>query len=62
MKHLLKLLDLSKERPAIYELLTLCDTLIDGPYIESQRDLTLRFRGSSNQRVIDLHEALHAPT
>ena len=39
------------------ELLRLCDTLIDGPYIEAQRDLTLRYRGSANQRVIDLRAA-----
>lgn len=30
------------------------DVLVDGPYIESQRDLTLAFRGSSNQRIIDI--------
>lgn len=31
------------------------DVLVDGPYIESQRDLTLAFRGSRNQRIIDLN-------
>lgn len=30
------------------------DVLVDGPYIEAQRDLTLAFRGSSNQRIIDI--------
>lgn len=35
-------------------LLSLIDVLIDGPYEESHRDLTLEFRGSSNQRLIDM--------
>ena len=34
-------------------LLPYLDALIDGPYIESQRDLSLRFRGSKNQRIIE---------
>lgn len=34
-------------------LLALTDTLIDGPYIETQRDLDLTFRGSANQRILD---------
>lgn len=38
------------------ELLGLIDVLVDGPYIDSLRDITLRFRGSSNQRVIDMNE------
>ena len=38
------------------ELLGLIDVLVDGPYIDSLHDITLRFRGSSNQRVIDMDE------
>lgn len=34
-------------------LLELTDLLIDGPYVENLRDLELRFRGSSNQRLLD---------
>ena len=30
------------------------DVLVDGPYIEGLRDLSLPFRGSSNQRIIDM--------
>lgn len=35
-----------------------CDVLIDGPYIHSLRDPSLKWRGSSNQRVIDVKKTL----
>ncbi len=35
-------------------ILDVIDVLVDGPYLQSQRDLTLRFRGSANQRLIDV--------
>lgn len=35
-----------------------CDVLIDGRYIEEKRDITLKWRGSSNQRVIDVQKSL----
>ena len=38
----------------IHALLGLTDFLIDGPYIHEQRDLNLKFRGSYNQRIIDM--------
>lgn len=49
-----QLQEMAKQNPAIKELLILCDTLVDGRYIEELRDLELLFRGSSNQRIIDL--------
>ena len=36
----------------------MCDVLVDGQYIEEQRDITLKFRGSKNQRLIDVKETL----
>ena len=41
------------EHPERVELLKLCDTLIDGPFLLAERDLELRFRGSRNQRIIE---------
>lgn len=42
--------------PHINTVLALSDYLIDGPYIEAERDITLSMRGSRNQRIIDLSE------
>jgi len=41
--------------PAVQTLLSLADVLVDGRFDLNQRDLTLAFRGSRNQRVIDLN-------
>lgn len=41
------------------QILELADVLIDGPYIQAERDITLPMRGSRNQRIIDLHEVCH---
>ena len=40
------------------ELLSMIDVLVDGPFIEELKDITLKFRGSSNQRVLDLRETI----
>lgn len=40
------------------EIMNYIDILVDGPYIESQRDITLPFRGSTNQRIIDVKKTL----
>lgn len=39
-------------------ILLLCDVLVDGRYIEKKRDVTLKWRGSSNQRVIDIQKTI----
>ena len=45
--------------PAITrEYLSYLDVLVDGPFIEAKKNLTLRFRGSENQRLIDVPRSL----
>lgn len=38
------------------ELLSYVDILVDGPYVEEEKSLGLRFRGSKNQRIIDMNK------
>lgn len=40
------------------EIIKLCNVVVDGEYIDEQKDLTLKFRGSKNQRVIDVKQSL----
>ncbi len=51
-----KLLELND--PDVLELLRLCDVLVDGPFILAQRTLALEWRGSKNQRLVDLPKSL----
>lgn len=44
--------------PDLMSILRQTDILIDGPYIDGQRDITLYLRGSKNQRVIDIQASL----
>jgi anaerobic ribonucleoside-triphosphate reductase activating protein len=41
-----------------FEAVKLTDLLIDGPYIQSKRSVSLRYRGSANQRLIDVQRSL----
>ncbi len=41
-------------------LLTMCDVLVDGKYIEAEAKLNMRFKGSENQRIIDVKKSLAA--
>ncbi len=47
-------------QPAHRALLEQLDVLVDGPFIQSLRDVDLLFRGSSNQRLIDVPASLKA--
>ena len=38
------------------EILAMTDVLVDGPFVEALKDISLKFRGSSNQRIIDIKE------
>lgn len=42
--------------PEVDALLGVCDVLVDGPFIEAQKNLDLLFRGSENQRLIDMRK------
>ena len=45
---------ISSKDPAALRLLSLADTLVDGEFIREQRNLNLRFRGSENQRILNV--------
>lgn len=49
-----KLREMAKVEQAVGDLLDKTDLLIDGPFVKEERDLTLQFRGSRNQRIIDM--------
>lgn len=47
-----------EQHPDCMELLTFADILVDGPFVLAQRSLSLKFRGSKNQRLIDVQSSL----
>ena len=53
-----KLLEMSVQKPIYREFLENIDVLVDGEFILEQRDLNLLFRGSKNQRLIDVKASL----
>lgn len=46
--------------PERQELALLCDVIVDGRFVEQQKDLTLPFRGSRNQRLVDVKASTRA--
>ena len=54
-----ELLEESRARCAFTdEMLSMIDVLVDGRFVEAKKDITLLFRGSSNQRLINVPESL----
>ncbi len=51
-----ELVNMAETKSAVGKLLDLTDLLVDGRFVKAQRDLTLLFRGSGNQRVIDMNQ------
>lgn len=49
-----KLLKMAEEDEGVASLLEVTNFLVDGPFIEAERDLTLKYRGSRNQRILDI--------
>lgn len=44
------------------EIIRMCDVVVDGMYVEELRDITLKWKGSSNQRVVDMQQSLKERT
>ena len=49
---------MAKKNETTKELLQYLDVIVDGKFEEDKKDLKLRFRGSSNQRILDVQESL----
>ena len=53
-----ELMELSKTDNNVKELVNNCDVIVDGPYIPKKHNPNLKFKGSSNQRIIDVKLSL----
>ena len=54
------LLAKAEREPGVDRLLSLLDILVDGPFVEARKDRLLLFRGSANQRILDVPASLAA--
>lgn len=48
----------TEEDRKMWKIISMCDVLVDGEYIDAERNVTLKWRGSSNQKVIDIQRTL----
>lgn len=55
-----ELLDMAEKNQEVRDLLEISDLLVDGPYLAEERDLSIAFRGSRNQRIISVAASLKA--
>lgn len=46
------------QNPIRNQILQMCDVVVDGPFIEKKKDISLKYRGSKNQRLIDVRKTL----
>lgn len=51
------LMEVKRKNKHLRDILRYIDVLVDGPFIEEEKDLTLKFRGSRNQRIIDVQKS-----
>lgn len=51
---------LPREKAGKMDILSFLDVLVDGPFVEEKKNLRLKFRGSENQRLIDVKRTLEA--
>ena len=58
--YIIKLGKFAKQMPETMELLKYIDILVDGEFVLEKKDVTLLFKGSSNQRTIDVQKSLKA--
>lgn len=56
--HFEELLQRGAQEPVVTALLSETDLLVDGPYLQEQRDISLAFRGSGNQRLLDAPKSM----
>lgn len=55
-----KLLEKSSDNPGIQELLSLTDVLVDGPFVLAEKSYNVPWRGSRNQRLVNVPDSLKA--
>ncbi|MBO4831143.1 MAG: anaerobic ribonucleoside-triphosphate reductase activating protein [Oscillospiraceae bacterium] len=55
-----ELIKKAEKQPEVMDLLKLTDVLVDGRFILAQRSLSLKWRGSANQRILDVPKSLAA--